>query len=51
MEMREVLRAAADLSLRPARPEPEHARRSMLVLAPHRGGEVLAEPAPNGRGR
>ena len=51
MEMREVLRAAADLSLRPARPEPEHARRSMLVLTPHRGGEVLAGPASNGRGR
>ncbi len=43
MEMREVLRAAADLRLRPARPEPEHARRSMLVLTPHRGGEVLAD--------
>ena len=39
--MREVLRAAADLTLRPARPEPEHARRSMLVLTPHRGAEVL----------
>ena len=51
MEMREVLRAAADLSLRPARPEPEHARRSMLVLTPHRGAEVLAEPAANGRAR
>jgi cytochrome P450 family 135 len=45
MEMREVLRAAADLSLRPARPEREHARRSMLVLTPHRGGEVVAGPA------
>ncbi len=41
MEMREVVRAAAGLTLRPARPEPEHARRSMLVLTPHRGGEVL----------
>jgi len=41
MEMREVLRAASGLSLRPARPEPEHARRSMLVLTPHRGGEVV----------
>jgi len=41
MEMREVLRAAAGLTLRPARPEPEHARRSMLVLTPNRGGEVL----------
>ncbi len=42
MEIREVLRAAADLRLRPVRPEPEHARRSMLVLTPHRGGEVVA---------
>jgi cytochrome P450 len=43
MEMREVLRAAAELpiTLRPARPEPERARRSMLVLVPHRGAEVL----------
>ena len=43
MEMREVIRAAAELprTLRPARPEPEHARRSMLVLVPHRGGELL----------
>jgi cytochrome P450 family 135 len=43
MEMREVIRAAAGLprTLRPARGEPEHARRSMLVLVPHRGGELL----------
>ena len=41
MEMREVLRAAAGMNLRPARPEPEHARRSMLVLTPHRGGEIM----------
>jgi cytochrome P450 len=41
MEMREVLRAAADLKLRPVRPEPERARRSMLVVIPDRGGEVL----------
>jgi cytochrome P450 len=41
MEMREVLRAAADLSIRPVRPEPESARRSALVVTPHRGGEVL----------
>jgi cytochrome P450 len=41
MEMREVLRAAADLELRPVRPEPERARRSMLVVIPDRGGEVL----------
>jgi cytochrome P450 family 135 len=41
MEMREVLRAAADLRIRPARPEPERARRSALVVTPHRGGEVV----------
>jgi cytochrome P450 family 135 len=41
MEMREVLRAAAGLTLRPSRPDPERARRSMLVLVPHRGAEVL----------
>jgi cytochrome P450 len=41
MEMREVLRAAADLAIRPVRPEPERARRSALVVTPHRGGEVL----------
>jgi cytochrome P450 len=42
MEIREVLRAATGLTLRPARPQAERARRSMLVLVPHRGGEVLA---------
>jgi cytochrome P450 len=41
MEIREVLRAAADLRIRPARPEPERARRSALVVTPHRGGEVV----------
>jgi cytochrome P450 len=41
MEMREVLRAAASLKLRPVRPEPERARRSMLVVVPDRGGEVV----------
>jgi cytochrome P450 len=41
MEMREVLRAAADMPIRPVRPEPERARRSMLVVVPDRGGEVL----------
>jgi cytochrome P450 family 135 len=41
MEMREVLRVAAELKLRPVRPEPERARRSALVVTPHRGGEVL----------
>jgi cytochrome P450 family 135 len=41
MEMREVLRAAAELTIRPVRPEPERARRSALVVTPHRGGELL----------
>jgi len=41
MEMREVMRAAAPLTIRPVRPEPERARRSMLVVIPDRGGEVL----------
>jgi cytochrome P450 family 135 len=41
MEMREVLRAAAPLELRPARPDSERTRRSMLVLTPNRGAEVL----------
>jgi hypothetical protein len=41
MEMREVLRAAAHLTIRPARREPERARRSMLVVVPDRGAEVL----------
>jgi cytochrome P450 family 135 len=41
MEMREVLRAAAALKLRPARSEPERARRSMLVVVPDRGAEVI----------
>jgi cytochrome P450 len=41
MEMREVLRAAANLSIRPVRREPERARRSMLVVVPDRGGEVI----------
>jgi cytochrome P450 len=41
MEMREVLRAASGLTLRPVVADPERARRSMLVLVPHRGAEVL----------
>ena len=41
MEMREVLRAASGLTLCPARADAERARRSMLVLVPHRGAEVL----------
>ena len=45
MEMREVLRAAAELlEISPVRPEPEPARRSALVVTPSRGGEVLARP-------
>jgi cytochrome P450 len=43
MEMREVLRAAASLRLRPVRPEPERSRRSMLVVVPHRGAEVIVD--------
>jgi hypothetical protein len=39
MEMREALRAAAKLEIRPVRPKSERWRRSMLV-GPHRGGEV-----------
>ena len=42
-EMREVLRAAASLKLRPVRREAERARRSMLVVVPDRGGEVIIE--------
>jgi len=41
MEMREVLRAAAGMRIRPVRPQSERARRSMLVVVPDRGGEVL----------
>jgi cytochrome P450 len=41
MELREVLRAAADLTIRPVRREPEQARRSLLVVVPEHGGEVL----------
>jgi cytochrome P450 len=43
MEMREVLRAAANLQIRPARPEPERSRRSMLVVIPDRGAEIIVE--------
>jgi hypothetical protein len=39
--MREVIRAAADLEIRPVRPGPERARRSALVVTPHRGGEIM----------
>jgi cytochrome P450 len=41
MEMREVLRAAGALTIRPVRARPERSRRSMLVVVPDRGGEVL----------
>ena len=41
MEMREVLRAAGEIRLRPVRRAGERARRSMLVVAPERGGEVI----------
>jgi cytochrome P450 len=41
MEMQEVLRAAAERTIRPVRPEPEQARRSALVVTPERGGEIL----------
>jgi cytochrome P450 len=41
MEMREVLRAASHLQIRPVRRESERTRRSMLVLVPHRGAEIL----------
>jgi cytochrome P450 len=44
MEMREVLRAAADVTNRPVGPEPEQARRSALVVTPERGGEVVVGP-------
>jgi cytochrome P450 family 135 len=49
MEMREVLRAAADLTIRPVRPEPERARRSALVVTPHRGGEIVVGRAYSGQ--
>jgi cytochrome P450 len=41
MELREVLRVAADLAIRPLRPASEQARRSLLVVVPQHGGEVL----------
>lgn len=41
MEMREVLRAAARLRLRPAHRHSERARRSLLVVVPDRGGQVI----------
>lgn len=41
MELREVLRIAAGLTIRPVRARAERARRSLLVVVPERGGEVL----------
>jgi cytochrome P450 family 135 len=41
MEMREVLRAAAKLRIRPVRAQSERARRSMLVVVPERGAELI----------
>lgn len=41
MELREVLREAARLDLRPVRPRPERAKRSLLVVVPEHGGEVI----------
>ena len=41
MEIREVLRVAAELDFRPARRRSERARRSMLVVVPERGGEII----------
>jgi cytochrome P450 len=41
LEMREVLRAAAPLRLAPASPESERPRRSMLVVVPDRGAELI----------
>jgi len=43
MEMRAVLRAAAGLGIRPVRPQSERARRSMLVVTPEHGGELLID--------
>ncbi len=43
MEMREVLRVACELPIRPVRAESERARRSMLVVVPDRGAEVVVE--------
>jgi cytochrome P450 family 135 len=41
MELREVLRVAAELDFRPGRAASEQARRSMLVVVPDRGGEII----------
>lgn len=41
MQIREILRIAAHMAIRPARPGSERARRSMLVVVPDRGAELL----------
>jgi hypothetical protein len=41
MQIREILRLAAQMKFRPARPDSERARRSMLVVVPDRGAELL----------
>jgi cytochrome P450 family 135 len=41
MQIRETLRIAAQMRIRPARPDGERARRSMLVVVPHRGAELV----------
>jgi cytochrome P450 len=46
MQIREVLRLAAQLKIRPARPESERARRSMLVVVPDRGAEIVVGRSP-----
>jgi cytochrome P450 len=47
MELREVLLAAAALlDVAPVDPRPERARRSLLVVVPDRGGEVVARVRP-----
>jgi cytochrome P450 len=46
MEVREVLRAASSVTIRPVREQNERARRSMLVVVPNRGAEVFVERAP-----
>jgi cytochrome P450 len=40
MQIREILRVAAATRIRPARHDSERARRSMLVVVPHRGAEL-----------
>jgi cytochrome P450 len=40
MQIREILRVAAPIRIRAARPDSERARRSMLVVVPDRGAEL-----------